>query len=196
MSSSKPARPRGTKSLAAQTGISASQLLEWANRADLMRVPGVTAALADLLENAGVDTVKELATRNPENRMPEARRGRRLVGAAARWSGVGGGRERRQPSPTEATPLSTRKEPAGPTAGSLVSASDWRGSDRLKPESAGKRRLSASPGRGSGAARTGTAIRRCGTRRRRRPRRTPAGQGRPAGAQGWGRVCGPSLLLA
>lgn len=57
----------GRKSLAAQTGISASQLLEWANRADLMRVPGVTAALADLLENAGVDTVKELATRNPEN---------------------------------------------------------------------------------------------------------------------------------
>ncbi|PWB71943.1 MAG: hypothetical protein C3F15_12015 [Holophagae bacterium] len=57
----------GRKALSAQTGIDASQLLEWANRADLMRVPGVTAALADLLENAGVDTVKELATRNPEN---------------------------------------------------------------------------------------------------------------------------------
>ncbi|MCO5203211.1 MAG: DUF4332 domain-containing protein, partial [Chloroflexi bacterium] len=57
----------GRKALSAQTGLDASRLLEWANRADLMRVPGVTAALADLLENAGVDTVKELATRNPEN---------------------------------------------------------------------------------------------------------------------------------
>jgi len=57
----------GRRALAAQTGLDASRLLEWANRADLVRVPGVTAALADLLENAGVDTVKELATRNPEN---------------------------------------------------------------------------------------------------------------------------------
>jgi len=57
----------GRKALAEATGIAASQLLEWANRADLMRVPGVTAALADLLENAGVDTVKELATRNAGN---------------------------------------------------------------------------------------------------------------------------------
>lgn len=57
----------GRKALATQTGIDASQLLEWANRADLMRVPGVSAALADLLENAGIDTVKELAQRNPAN---------------------------------------------------------------------------------------------------------------------------------
>jgi len=57
----------GRKALATQTGLEASQLLEWANRADLMRVPGVNAAFADLLENAGVDTVKELATRNPAN---------------------------------------------------------------------------------------------------------------------------------
>ena len=57
----------GRKALSTQTGIDAKQLLEWANRADLMRVPGVTAGLADLLENAGVDTVKELATRNAVN---------------------------------------------------------------------------------------------------------------------------------
>ena len=57
----------GRKALAQATGIEASQLLEWANRADLMRVPGVSAALADLLENAGVDTVKELGTRNSGN---------------------------------------------------------------------------------------------------------------------------------
>lgn len=57
----------GRRSLAEATGLPATQLLEWANRADLMRIPGVTAAFADLLENAGVDTVKELATRNAEN---------------------------------------------------------------------------------------------------------------------------------
>lgn len=57
----------GRKALATQTGIDASLLLEWVNRADLMRVPGVSAALADLLENAGVDTVKELGTRNAAN---------------------------------------------------------------------------------------------------------------------------------
>jgi predicted molibdopterin-dependent oxidoreductase YjgC len=57
----------GRKALAEQTGIDAKQLLEWVNRADLMRIPGVNAQFADLLETAGVDTVKELATRVPEN---------------------------------------------------------------------------------------------------------------------------------
>lgn len=57
----------GRKALATQTGIAASQLLEWANRADLMRIAGVTAGFADLLENSGVDTVRELAQRNAEN---------------------------------------------------------------------------------------------------------------------------------
>ena len=57
----------GRKALSTQTGIDAKMLLEWANRADLMRIPGVSAAFADLLENSGVDTVKELATRKPEN---------------------------------------------------------------------------------------------------------------------------------
>jgi len=57
----------GRSALAAQTGIDARQLLEWVNRADLMRLDGVTAALADLLENAGVDTVRELAQRNATN---------------------------------------------------------------------------------------------------------------------------------
>ena len=54
----------GRRSLAIQTGFEARQLLEWANRADLMRIAGLTGGQADLLENAGVDTVKELATRN------------------------------------------------------------------------------------------------------------------------------------
>ncbi|MEO8539416.1 MAG: DUF4332 domain-containing protein [bacterium] len=57
----------GRKALATQTGLEPGQLLEWANRADLMRVPGVSAHFADLLENVGVDTVKELAQRNAAN---------------------------------------------------------------------------------------------------------------------------------
>lgn len=57
----------GRRRLAGEAGIDAKDLLEWVNRADLMRIAGVSAALADLLENAGVDTVKELATRVPAN---------------------------------------------------------------------------------------------------------------------------------
>ncbi len=57
----------GRKALAEETGISASDLLELVNRADLMRINGVGPKYADLLENAGVDTVKELGTRNAAN---------------------------------------------------------------------------------------------------------------------------------
>jgi predicted RecB family nuclease len=32
-----------------------------------MRVPGIGEEFSDLLEKAGVDTIKELAYRNPEN---------------------------------------------------------------------------------------------------------------------------------
>jgi predicted flap endonuclease-1-like 5' DNA nuclease len=57
----------GRKNVSAQTGISESVLLEWANRADLMRINGIGEEYSDLLEQAGVDTVKELATRNVAN---------------------------------------------------------------------------------------------------------------------------------
>ncbi|MCK4975724.1 MAG: DUF4332 domain-containing protein, partial [Anaerolineales bacterium] len=42
-------------------------ILKWVNRADLMRVPGVGEEYSDLLEAAGVDTIKELRNRNPEH---------------------------------------------------------------------------------------------------------------------------------
>ncbi len=57
----------GRKDLASTTGIAESQVLEWVNRADLMRVKGVSTQYSDLLEAAGVDTVKELRNRKPEN---------------------------------------------------------------------------------------------------------------------------------
>jgi predicted flap endonuclease-1-like 5' DNA nuclease len=61
------ASPAGRKDLVAKTDISAALILKWANRADLARVKGVGEEYADLLEAAGVDTVPELAQRNPQN---------------------------------------------------------------------------------------------------------------------------------
>lgn len=58
---------KGRDETAEKTGMSASQLLKWANMADLMRVSGIGEEYSELLEAAGVDTVKELATRNAEN---------------------------------------------------------------------------------------------------------------------------------
>jgi predicted flap endonuclease-1-like 5' DNA nuclease len=59
--------PEERKQLAAIAGVSETLVLEWANRADLMRVKGVGGQYSDLLENAGVDTVVELSNRVPEN---------------------------------------------------------------------------------------------------------------------------------
>ena len=58
---------KGRKAVSADTGIGEGQLLEWANRADLMRIKGVGSEYSDLLEAAGVDTVKELRRRKAEN---------------------------------------------------------------------------------------------------------------------------------
>lgn len=58
---------KGREGVATESGISEKLILEWVNLADLMRINGVGEEYADLLEEAGVDTVKELATRNAEN---------------------------------------------------------------------------------------------------------------------------------
>ncbi|MBD8874778.1 DUF4332 domain-containing protein [Roseibium polysiphoniae] len=59
--------PKGRKALADETGIEAGRILKWANMADLMRISGVGEEYSELLEAAGVDTVKELKHRNAEN---------------------------------------------------------------------------------------------------------------------------------
>jgi predicted flap endonuclease-1-like 5' DNA nuclease len=59
--------PKGRKQLADKTGISEKKILEWVNLADLLRIRGVGQEYSDLLEEAGVDTVVELARRNPDN---------------------------------------------------------------------------------------------------------------------------------
>jgi predicted RecB family nuclease len=85
---------RGRKELAEGTGFSEHQILEWVNRADLMRVKGVGEEYSDLLEAAGIDTVKELRTRNPGsllNKIVESNERKHLVrrlpteAMVARW---------------------------------------------------------------------------------------------------------------
>ena len=57
----------GRKELAEATGLSESRILTFVNMADLFRINGVAGEYAELLVCSGVDTVKELATRNAEN---------------------------------------------------------------------------------------------------------------------------------
>lgn len=64
---SKGATKKGRMEIAAKTGIPESLILTWVNHADLFRIKGVAAQFSELLEAAGVDSVKEFATRNAEN---------------------------------------------------------------------------------------------------------------------------------
>ena len=63
----KGATPAGRKKIAQEAAVSEKLVLEWVNHADLFRIKGVGEEFADLLEEAGVDTVPELAQRNAEN---------------------------------------------------------------------------------------------------------------------------------
>ncbi|MCJ7660711.1 MAG: DUF4332 domain-containing protein [Anaerolineales bacterium] len=76
------ATPKGRKELAEGTGISEHLILKWVNHVDLYRIKGVGSEYADLLESSGVDTVVELAQRNPvnlSNRMMEINAEKNLV---------------------------------------------------------------------------------------------------------------------
>lgn len=76
------AEKRARTALAEKTGISESRLLKCVNMADLFRINGVASQYAELLECAGVDTVKELKHRNAENlaaKMAEVNGEKRLV---------------------------------------------------------------------------------------------------------------------
>ncbi len=74
--------PKGRKQLAADAGIDEKYVLKWANMADLMRINGVGEEYSELLEAAGVDTVKELKHRNAANlaaKMAEVNEKKKLV---------------------------------------------------------------------------------------------------------------------
>lgn len=76
------ATPKGRATLAENTKISDKLILEWVNHADLFRIKGVGEEYSDLLEEAGVDTVVELAKRVPANlveKMASANAEKKLV---------------------------------------------------------------------------------------------------------------------
>lgn len=86
--------PKARAALAAESGIEETRILKWANMADLMRVKGIGEEFSELLEAAGVDTVKELKTRKAETlaaKIAEVNAARKLVRAVpsqklvARW---------------------------------------------------------------------------------------------------------------
>ena len=76
------AAPKGRKELAEATGIPEKLILRWTNHADLFRIKGVGPQFAELLEAAGVDTVKELRHRVAANlvaKMEEVNEAKHLV---------------------------------------------------------------------------------------------------------------------
>jgi uncharacterized protein DUF4332 len=85
---------RGRRMLSEKTGIDEKSLLRLANKIDRMRVKGIGQEYADLLQIAGVDTIRELKYRNPKRlaeAMAEANAKRKLVrvlpseGTVKRW---------------------------------------------------------------------------------------------------------------
>jgi predicted flap endonuclease-1-like 5' DNA nuclease len=57
--------PKQRKALAEKSGLGEKLVLKFANMVDLYRISGIGAEFAELLEASGVDTVPELARRNP-----------------------------------------------------------------------------------------------------------------------------------
>lgn len=78
----KAATRKGRKELATVVEIDETLILKWANMCDLMRIKGVGEEYSELLEAAGVDTVKELSKRRADNlhkAMTEANGKRKMV---------------------------------------------------------------------------------------------------------------------
>ncbi len=79
----KGATPKGREELAAKSGVPAGQILKFVNYADLFRIKGIAGQTAELLEAAGVNTVAELAQRNPANlaaKLKEVNDAKKLTG--------------------------------------------------------------------------------------------------------------------
>ncbi len=62
----KGSTPEGRAELAKQTRIAPNRLLNWVHRADLMRIRGIDDDYARVLARAGVTSIVDLSTRNPE----------------------------------------------------------------------------------------------------------------------------------
>ena len=85
------ASAKGRKEIEQSTGIDHARVLKWVNMADLFRIKGVAGQFSELLEAAGVDTVKELRHRVPANlhaKMIEVNEAKKLTRAVPALSQV------------------------------------------------------------------------------------------------------------
>ena len=76
------ATPKGRAQIVETSGLGKSQIQKFVNHADLCRIKGVGGEYSELLEASGVDTVPELAQRNPEHlasKMTELNAEKKLV---------------------------------------------------------------------------------------------------------------------
>lgn len=74
---------QGRTEIATASGISEHLILKWVNHSDLFRIKGIAGQFAELLEAAGVDTVKEFRNRVPENlhqKLEEVNNAKKLAG--------------------------------------------------------------------------------------------------------------------
>ena len=84
--------PAGRAQLAECAHVSDQIIMELANRADLSRIKGIAGVYSDLLEEAGVDTVVELAKRVADNlyaKILEVNKAKNLVNRAPGKKQVG-----------------------------------------------------------------------------------------------------------
>ena len=87
------ANAKGRAEISEKTGLSTGQLLTWADMADMMRLNGIGPQFSELLKASGVDTVKELRTRNAENltaKLAEVNAEKKLARAVPALSQVSG----------------------------------------------------------------------------------------------------------
>ncbi|HEU5348650.1 MAG TPA: DUF4332 domain-containing protein [Ktedonobacterales bacterium] len=87
------ATPQQRSMLARKLGIDASQLVEWVTRADLMRLKGVGAEMAALLEECGVESCEELQYRKAgilHIRLKETNDARQIADHSPTLAQVGG----------------------------------------------------------------------------------------------------------
>ncbi len=85
--------PASRRELAESVGVEPRNILELTNRADLARIKGIGGVFSDLLEHAGVDTVKELAMRRADNlyaKLLEVNAQQKLAGRAPTQTAVEG----------------------------------------------------------------------------------------------------------
>ena len=102
----KGATPAGRKEIAEKSGLSDTQVLRFVNYADLFRISGIAGQPAELLEAAGVNTVAELAQRNPANlvaKLKEVNDAKKLTGKVPAESQVGGWIESAKTLPKKVT---------------------------------------------------------------------------------------------